>query len=131
MGLAGSLHAHRQRRSFQGGVSGRAGGGASAMSTGLLVCAVIFGALTVALLAVLDFHRPFAPSEIRYAALRERYYFALSAYAVAAVVAFILILNAVISVIIPFDLWSFAGSGKIAQVDVGTTLLAAVPVTVF
>ena len=58
------------------------------MDSSLLLSALMFGALTVAGLSYLDFHAPFRVSEIRYAALRERYYLAIAMYVTVALILF-------------------------------------------
>ena len=54
--------------------------------TWVIICAVLFGALTVALSSHLDFHKPYRISEIRYASLRERYLLAIAIYVTTALV---------------------------------------------
>jgi hypothetical protein len=59
----------------------------------LLGLAVLLGAFTIILLSIVDFHTPHRISDIRYAVLRERYYFALTVYATVAVFFYLVILN--------------------------------------
>jgi len=53
--------------------------------------AILLSCVAVVVLAVLDFHRPYKPSDVRYSVLQERYYFALFLYATLALIAYFLV----------------------------------------
>jgi hypothetical protein len=59
----------------------------------LLALAVLLGAFIIIVLSIGDFHTPHRISDIRYAVLQERYYFALTVYATVAVFFYLVILN--------------------------------------
>src|ERR1043166_981334 len=50
--------------------------------------AYLFSGITITVLTILDFHRPYRVSDVRYAVLPERYYFALSLSAIFALIAY-------------------------------------------
>ncbi len=57
--------------------------------------AFVMGAITIIILTLRDFHRPFRVEEIRYAVLRERYWVGLIAYASMGLFFYVLVLYAV------------------------------------
>jgi hypothetical protein len=65
----------------------------------LIVLAATFGAVAVIIVSVFDFHTPYKVSDIRYAVLVERYYFAIVAYSTIAVIFYLMALNCVLLLI--------------------------------
>jgi hypothetical protein len=59
------------------------------------VVALCLGAIAICIVSAIDFHAPFEIMEIRYAVMRDRYYFAVVAYVTIAVVFYFLLVNGI------------------------------------
>src|ERR1043166_4611701 len=90
MDIPGPLHAHARRQHFpQRRRSRRFRPRPSAIMIPLhALLAYLFSGITIAVLTILDFHRPYRVSDVRYAVLPERYYLALSLSAILALIAY-------------------------------------------
>jgi hypothetical protein len=62
-----------------------------------------FGLLTAVTLSFFDFHRPYGLSELRHAAMRERYWLAVSGYASVGLTAYVVLIAAVAASIFYFQ----------------------------
>ncbi|MFB6459742.1 hypothetical protein [Bradyrhizobium tunisiense] len=57
------------------------------------VVALCLGAIAICIVSAVDFHAPFEAAEIRYAVMRDRYYFAVIAYVTIAVVFYVFLVS--------------------------------------
>jgi biopolymer transport protein ExbB/TolQ len=57
------------------------------------IIALCLGAIAICIVAAIDFHAPFEIMEIRYAVMRDRYYFAVVAYVTIAVVFYVFLVS--------------------------------------
>jgi hypothetical protein len=63
------------------------------------VVAVCLGAIAICIVSAIDFHAPFEIMEIRYAVMRDRYYFGVAAYVTIAVVFYLFLVIGIHSLI--------------------------------
>lgn len=85
--------------------------------------AAIVGAMTICIVSAVDFHAPHQVNDIRYAVMRDRYYFAIVVYCVIAMLCYLVLLN------VAFALARYLApqSGLIVAVPATVAVMVLVP----
>jgi hypothetical protein len=88
------------------------------------IVAVCLGMVAVCIVSAIDFHAPYEITEVRYAVMRDRYYFAVVAYVTIAIVFYLFILNGIFALITPRYLEPAPGLLVAIPAAIALTMLA-------
>jgi hypothetical protein len=91
----------------------------------MMVIAVGLGAIAVVIVSAVDFHAPHRISDIRYATIPERYYFAVIVYASIAAILYLIVLN--FFWLVTLHVIAASGAGLILAIPATITTVALIP----